>query len=130
VGATDLIPPFNVSSCHADFVAMVRVILTDVNGKVHEIADAAAGSSLMEVAKAHDVAGVTADCGGACSCATCHVFIAEEWFARVGQPDDIEFGMLDMVADVAGPTSRLSCQIRLSEELDGLTATVAPSGGF
>jgi ferredoxin, 2Fe-2S len=110
--------------------AMVRIKLIDVNGVEHAIADAAEGQSLMEVAKAHGVDGIMADCGGACSCATCHVFIDPEWWERVGEPDDIEFAMLDMVSDVSKPTSRLACQIKLSNALDGLSATVAPGGGF
>ena len=109
---------------------MVEVTLTDVNNVEHVIADAADGLSLMEVAKAHGVPGIMADCGGACSCATCHVFVDPDWWDKVGPPDDIEFAMLDMVADVAQPTSRLSCQIRLSAALDGLRVTVAPDGGI
>lgn len=122
--------PFNVPLAHADFAAMVRVIFKSVDGTIHDIADAAPGASLMEVARAHDVAGITADCGGACSCATCHVFVDADWLGQVGEPDDIEFAMLDMVADVAQPNSRLSCQIRLTEALDGLSVTVAPAGGI
>lgn len=109
---------------------MVKVILIDVNGKEHVIDNAEGGISLMEVAKANGVEGIMADCGGACSCATCHVFIDADWWEKVGEADDIEFAMLDMVADVSRPTSRLSCQIKLSAELDGLRATVAPGGGF
>ena len=109
---------------------MVRVKLTDVNGVERAIDDAGDGLSLMEVAKRHSVEGIMADCGGMCSCATCHVFIDPDWWERVGPPDDVEFAMLDMVSDVSQPTSRLSCQIKLSPALDGLRATVAPGGGF
>jgi ferredoxin, 2Fe-2S len=109
---------------------MVTITLTDIEGVERRLTDAAEGLSLMEVAKANDVAGIMADCGGACSCATCHVFIDPDWWNKVGPPDDIEFAMLDMVSDVAQPTSRLACQIRLSPDLDGLRVTVAPGGGF
>jgi ferredoxin, 2Fe-2S len=109
---------------------MIKLKLTDVHGVAHEIANAQEGLSLMEVAKAHGVDGIMADCGGACSCATCHVFVDADWWDKVGPPDEIEFAMLDMVADVAQPTSRLSCQIKLNAEMDGLRATVAPDGEF
>lgn len=85
------------------------------------------GLSLMEAARQNGVEGIMGDCGGACSCATCHVYVAEAWLARVGAPDEIEADMLDMVADVAKDNSRLSCQIKMREELDGLELTVAPS---
>jgi ferredoxin, 2Fe-2S len=108
---------------------MVQVSITDVNGIVRTIKSHSGGLSLMELAKANDVAGIMADCGGACSCATCHVFVDADWLEKVGPPDDIEFAMLDMVADVAQPNSRLSCQIKLSTALDGLKVTVAPGSG-
>lgn len=105
-------------------------MVTDTRGTVHRLIDGEDGQSLMELARAHGVEGIMADCGGACSCATCHVFVEPDYWDKVGEPDEIEFAMLDMVADVARPTSRLSCQIKLSDALDGLTVTVAPSGGI
>ena len=109
---------------------MVKIIFSDVNGNERLISDAEVGMSMMEVAKANGVAGIAGDCGGACSCATCHVFVDPDWWEKIGEPDDIEFAILDMVADVSQPTSRLSCQIKLTEELNGLRVTVAPGGGF
>jgi 2Fe-2S ferredoxin len=109
---------------------MVQVCFVDVNGQEHAIADAGEGISLMEVAKMNGIAGITADCGGACSCATCHVYVDADWLEKVGPPDDIEFAMLDMVADTAQENSRLSCQIKLNAALDGLLVTVAPGSGF
>jgi ferredoxin, 2Fe-2S len=106
------------------------ILITDTKGEEHHITTDAVGQSLMEAAKANGVDGILADCGGACSCATCHVFVDAEWWDRVGAPDEIEFAMLDMVADVAQPNSRLSCQIKLTGALDGLKVTVAPGGGF
>lgn len=108
----------------------LKVTFTDVNGTVHALDDVEAGVSLMEVAKAHDVAGIMGDCGGGCACATCHVYVAQEWFEKVGEPDDIEFAMLDMVSDVQQDTSRLSCQIKMSEDLDGIEVTVAPTSSY
>jgi 2Fe-2S ferredoxin len=102
---------------------------TDVNGvqKAVEIED---GISLMEAARANGVVGIMGDCGGGCACATCHVYVADQWFEKVGAPDDIEFAMLDMVADVQKDTSRLSCQIKMSDELDGIEVTVAPASTY
>jgi 2Fe-2S ferredoxin len=108
----------------------LKVTFTDVNGTVRELDDVDAGLSLMEVAKAHDVAGIMGDCGGGCACATCHVYVAPDWFAKVGEPDDIEFAMLDMVSDVQRDNSRLSCQIKMNEELDGIEVTVAPTSSY
>jgi 2Fe-2S ferredoxin len=85
--------------------------------------DAEPGNSLMETAIDNDVPGIIAECGGACSCATCHVYVAAAWFERLPAPDALEDGMLDCVID-RQPNSRLSCQIRISDELDGLEVTV------
>jgi 2Fe-2S ferredoxin len=100
--------------------------LIEPDGAEVRITDAQAGESLMEAAKRAGVAGILAECGGACSCATCHVYVAEEWFARVGAPDQVEEEMLDMVDHIRRPTSRLCCQIRLHEGLSGIVAEVAP----
>jgi 2Fe-2S ferredoxin len=105
----------------------LKVTMTDVKGTVHHIEKLSAGQSLMEVAKAHGVDGISGDCGGGCACATCHVYVDQAWLPKVGKPDDIESAMLDMVADVAQPNSRLGCQIKLRPDLDGLTVTVAPT---
>lgn len=81
----------------------------------------------MELARANGIEGITADCGGGCACATCHIYIDAEWEQRVGKPHEIENEMLDLVADVRQENSRLSCQILLVPELDGLRVTVAPA---
>ena len=107
----------------------LSLTVTDVDGETKTFTDIDEGVTLMEATKARGVAGIFGDCGGGCACATCHVYVAPEWMERVGQPDDIEFSMLDMVSDVQRDNSRLSCQITLSAELDGLTVTVAPTGG-
>ncbi len=84
------------------------------------------GMSVMDAARRADIPGIEAECGGACSCATCHVIIDPAWIDRVGQPDDMEGDLLDGSAAGRSPTSRLSCQIQLSPELDGLVVTVPP----
>ena len=103
----------------------INLSVTGVDGTVRAIG-AKDGETLMEAAREAGVEGIIAECGGACSCATCHVYIDAEWFERVGPPNEVEEDMLDMVDDIREPTSRLSCQITLSRDLDGLTATVAP----
>ncbi len=80
---------------------------------------APAGATAMEAAVRNAVPGIDADCGGACACATCHVYVDEAWRVAVGEPRDMEEDMLDFASDVR-PTSRLSCQIKLTDALDGL----------
>jgi 2Fe-2S ferredoxin len=80
----------------------------------------------MEMARASGVAGIYGDCGGTCACATCHVYVDPAWVAATGSPDDIEDALLDMV-DSRQSNSRLSCQIKLGPELDGLKVTVGPT---
>ncbi len=88
-------------------------------GKISEVKVAPAGS-LMEAAVRNGVDGIVAQCGGACACATCHVFVAEEWLQALPPPEGIETDMLECVAEPRD-SSRLSCQIRLSPALDGFT---------
>ncbi|HLY56444.1 MAG TPA: 2Fe-2S iron-sulfur cluster-binding protein [Stellaceae bacterium] len=85
--------------------------------------DARGGLTLMEAAVQNGIEGIDAECGGACSCATCHVYVDAVWLDRTGSPDDFEAGMLEAAV---GPraNSRLSCQIKLSETLDGLVVEV------
>ena len=85
--------------------------------------DAAVGVTVMEAAKLNLVAGIEAECGGACACATCHVYVADEWIEKTGKPSEMEEDMLDFAFDVRD-TSRLSCQIKVADELDGLIVTV------
>lgn len=90
--------------------------------------DAQPGSTVMENAIRNSVPGIEAECGGACACATCHVYIDEAWSQTVGQPEAMEEDMLDFAYDVR-PTSRLSCQIRVRDELDGLVVNVPERQG-
>lgn len=84
------------------------------------------GDSVMEVAVKNGVDGIVAECGGACSCATCHVYVDAAFADRVGGPGDLEDDMLDGTASDRLPNSRLSCQIRMRDDLDGLLVRIAP----
>jgi len=81
--------------------------------------EAEVGATVMETAIRNGVPGIEAECGGACACATCHVYVDEAWREAVGEPEPMEEDMLDFAFDVR-PSSRLSCQIRVRPELDGL----------
>lgn len=86
----------------------------------------AAGTTLMRAAVDHNVAGIDGDCGGMCACATCHVFVDEAWAARTGARNANEEDMLNFAAELRD-SSRLACQITLTDELDGLVVTM-PEG--
>ncbi|WP_047455176.1 2Fe-2S iron-sulfur cluster-binding protein [Rhizobium rhizogenes] len=81
------------------------------------------GSTVMENAVRNSVPGIDAECGGACACATCHVYVDEDWVEKVGGPQPMEEDMLDFAFDVR-PSSRLSCQIKVTQALDGLVVHV------
>lgn len=108
----------------------LKVTMIDVDGETRTFDDVEEGVSLMELAKQNGVAGIMGDCGGGCACATCHVYVDQAWWDKVGEPDDIEFAMLDMVADVMKDNSRLGCQVKMSSELDGIEVTVAPASTY
>ncbi len=97
---------------------MPKVTFIDFQGVARDI-DANTGDTLMEAATSNDVPGIDADCGGACACATCHVYIDFEWRAKVGESSDLEAEMLD-VAEGVKENSRLACQVSVTEDLDGL----------
>ena len=86
------------------------------------------GSTVMENAIRNAVPGIEAECGGACACATCHVYVDEAWMEEVGEPESMEEDMLDFAYDVR-PNSRLSCQIKVRDALDGLFVTVPERQG-
>ena len=100
---------------------MIKVIFTTADGQ--EIETQGESGSLMELAVENNVPGIDGDCGGVCSCATCHIHVAKEDFARVGEPNDIEKDMLELAEDVS-ETSRLCCQVALSEDINGISVTV------
>ncbi|SEQ35214.1 ferredoxin, 2Fe-2S [Faunimonas pinastri] len=85
--------------------------------------EAETGSTVMEAAVRNGVPGIEAECGGACACATCHVYVDPEWQEVTGEPEAMEEDMLDFAYDVR-PNSRLSCQIRISEALNGLVVNL------
>jgi ferredoxin, 2Fe-2S len=97
---------------------VVKITYIDSDGTART-AEGEVGATVMETAIRNDIPGIVAECGGACACATCHVHVAEEWKDVVGEPSPMEEDMLDFAFDVR-PTSRLSCQIRVRAELDGL----------
>ena len=97
---------------------MPKLIYIEHNGAEHEV-DAKPGNSVMSTALDNMVPGIDADCGGGCSCGTCHVFVDPAWLGRVGTADEMEDGMLSFVPSRAD-NSRLSCQIIVTEEMDGL----------
>ena len=106
----------------------ITVHLAEAGGKTHTL-KAAVGYSLMRAATAAGIDAIAADCGGSLSCATCHVYVDAEWAARLPPPHDDERSMLDMTAAPREATSRLSCQITLTEALDGLSVRL-PSNQY
>ena len=106
---------------------MAKITYIAADGQSTEV-EAENGTTVMENAIRNGVPGIEAECGGACACATCHVYVADEWTEKVGKPSQMEEDMLDFAADVR-PTSRLSCQIKVSEALDGLVVTTPAKQG-
>ena len=99
----------------------IHYILKD--GSTRSI-DAKPGSSVMENAVRNNVRGIDAECGGSCCCATCHVYVDDSFIALLPPADDMENDLLDGVASERQPGSRLSCQITMTADLDGLTVRV------
>ena len=101
---------------------LLKISFVDAGGTAR-VVEAKAGSTIMEAATRHSIVGIEAECGGACACATCHVYIHEAWSAKVGKAVAMEEDMLDFAFEVK-PTSRLSCQIKMTEALDGIVVHV------
>ncbi len=97
---------------------MPKITFIEHNGTQHTV-DAEVGQSVMQAAMDNLVPGIDADCGGECSCATCHVMVNKDWVAKVGAPNDAEDSMLDLNPE-REENSRLSCQMTVSDDLDGL----------
>jgi 2Fe-2S ferredoxin len=97
---------------------MTQITFIDFGGTARTV-DGENGSTVMETAIKNAVPGIEAECGGACACSTCHVYIDEAWQEKVGQPTPMEEDMLDFAYDVK-PNSRLSCQMKVSDDLNGL----------
>ncbi|MEO0467183.1 MAG: 2Fe-2S iron-sulfur cluster-binding protein [Pseudomonadota bacterium] len=104
---------------------MVKIIFRDHEGTERTV-EARAGESVMEAAIKNSIPGIDADCGGACACATCHVHVDPGFMDKVGSAQDMEQSMLDFAEGVT-EQSRLSCQISVSDELEGLMVTTPES---
>jgi len=104
---------------------MAKITYIEHDGTTHAI-DVESGQTVMEGAVKHAVPGIDADCGGACACATCHVYVDEAWIGRTGERTEMETSMLDFAEGVRDE-SRLACQIKVSAELDGLVVRMPQS---
>jgi 2Fe-2S ferredoxin len=106
---------------------MAKITFIDATGESRTV-EAQVGSTVMETALRNSIPGIEAECGGACACATCHVYVAPEWVEATGKASQMEEDMLDFAFEVR-PTSRLSCQIKVSDAVDGLTVTTPAKQG-
>ena len=106
---------------------MAKITYNTHDNKTHTI-DVQNGLTVMEGAVQNDIPGIDADCGGGMACATCHVYIKEEWWDKLPKKEDGEEDMLDMAYE-PNKFSRLSCQILISDELDGLTVSIPSNQG-
>jgi ferredoxin, 2Fe-2S len=104
---------------------MAKITYVEFNGKEH-VVDVKTGLSVMEGAVKNNIPGIDADCGGACACATCHVYVDEAWKDKTGSQSAMEESMLDFAENVE-PNSRLSCQIKVTDELEGLVVRMPQS---
>jgi len=104
---------------------MPKITFIDFEGTERSV-EASVGDSVMEAATANDVPGIDADCGGACACATCHVYVNSAWRETVGPPESLEAEMLEVAEDVKD-SSRLSCQVKITESMEGLVVTTPES---
>jgi 2Fe-2S ferredoxin len=104
---------------------MPKITYIEHNGAAHTV-DVALGLTVMEGAKRNNIPGIDADCGGGCSCATCHVFVDPAWFPVVGGQNPLESATIEF-AENTEPNSRLSCQMKVTEELDGLVVRMPES---
>jgi len=104
---------------------MPNITYVDYSGTARTV-DVKSGMSVMEGALHNSVPGIEANCGGACACATCHVYVDERWLAKLPRSSDVETSMLEFTCDPQA-NSRLACQLLVSEELDGLIVTTPAS---
>ncbi|PJE32047.1 ferredoxin, 2Fe-2S [Pseudooceanicola antarcticus] len=98
---------------------MAKITYIEHDGTEH-VVDVKPGLTVMEGARDNGIPGIEADCGGACACSTCHVYVAPEWAEKLPPKDDMEEDMLDFAYEPDPARSRLTCQIKVTEELDGL----------
>jgi ferredoxin, 2Fe-2S len=106
---------------------MPTIVFVQPDGFRREI-EAPVGITLMEAARQNNVRGVVAQCGGACACATCHVYVERSWLSKLAPPEDMEEGMLETAWEPRD-NSRLSCQVHITAQLDGLEVTVPSKQG-
>lgn len=106
---------------------MLKATFVQHNGESVKL-DVETGYTLMEAAVRGGVEGIDAECGGACACGTCHIIVDEAWFSKLAATGEDEAAMLEFVSH-ASPTSRLACQVRLNEDLDGIVIKIPPSQG-
>jgi 2Fe-2S ferredoxin len=104
---------------------MVKITYIEASGEEH-VVDAKPGLSVMEGAVKNKVPGIAADCGGACACATCRVYVDKAWQEKTGRPSEMEQSMIEYSGD-RDPSVRLSCQIKVTETLDGLVLRMPES---
>lgn len=104
---------------------MPKVVFTGPDGS-QRVVDGTAGESVMRAAVSNGVEGIVAECGGNASCATCHVWVADQFLPALDPPGELEEDLLEMAVTERRDGSRLSCQIPLTEELDGLTVEIPP----
>lgn len=104
---------------------MVKITYIEASGTPHTV-EAEVGHSVMETAVKNDVPGITAECGGACACATCRVYVDDAWRGKTGEAKQMERDMIEF-SDEPDPTARLSCQITVTQELDGLVVRLPES---
>ncbi|MBZ8117786.1 2Fe-2S iron-sulfur cluster binding domain-containing protein [Roseovarius sp. LXJ103] len=98
---------------------MAKITYIEHGGTEH-VVEVANGLTVMEGARDNNIPGIEADCGGACACSTCHVYVAEEWVEKLPKKDDMEEDMLDFAHEADPVRSRLTCQLKVSDALDGL----------
>jgi len=104
---------------------MAKITYIEHDGTEH-VVDVKSGQSVMEGAVKHNIPGIDADCGGACACATCHVYVDPAWLSKTGEKSSMEESMLDFAESVED-NSRLSCQIKVTDDLDGLVVRMPES---
>lgn len=98
---------------------MAKITYIEFNGTPHEV-EVANGLSVMEGARDNNIPGIEAACGGACSCSTCHVYVDQSWVERLPPKDEMEEDMLEFAFEPDPTTSRLTCQLKVTDDLDGL----------
>ena len=104
---------------------MAKIHFVDHTGETRTV-DVENGATVMEAAIRNSIPGIEAECGGACACATCHVYVSEDWLGRLPDLSDEELDQLAVLKD-RRTNSRLSCQVLMSEELDGIKVALAPT---